>query len=95
MSYVITKDENNIYSLKSNKYRVTATKAKGHIWIAVSGPGTKRWTRKGLTSIHSAVTDFEMRVILLHFSRQARQFGKAMPNIRYVNYADIFGSVFE
>lgn len=94
MTYQIT-NKDGYWKFKSKRYTVSATRSKGHIWICVSGPGSTRWTRKGLTAITDKVTDFEMKVILIHFARQARRYGKGMPTLKYVNYADIFGSCFE
>ncbi len=96
MTYDIAKNKDGIWTYKSKKYLVTATKAKGHVYVIVSSSANyKYWKRKGLTAIHDKVSDFEMRVILIHFAKQARDYGKNMPTLKYVNYAHIFGSCFE
>lgn len=84
--------------LISKKYRVEAKRLKGHVWVKVTAntyAHGKRFTKQGLTNIHDAVTPFEMRVILLHFARIARQYAKNGPTLRYTNYAEIFGSCFD
>ena len=92
-TYKFTKDsKTGSLTLKSQKYRVSVLKAKGHVYTIISGPGFRL---RGLTAIHDRVNDFELRVIALHFSKKARDFGKSMPKVQYVNYAEIFGSCFQ
>lgn len=98
-TYEIIKDKaSGSVRLVSKHYSVIAVRERGHVWVKVSGDqyATGRAFRvQALTAIHDAVTDFEMKVILLHFYRQARDFGKNMPTIKYINYASIFGSCFD
>jgi hypothetical protein len=78
--------------MKSLKYRVDVSKTKGHVYVTIAGP---KFKLRGLTSISDRVTDFETKVVALHFYKKAREFGKNMPTLKYVNYACIFGGCFE
>lgn len=98
-TYEVVKDKSsNSIRLISQHYSVIAVRERGHIWIKVSGDqwATGRAFRiQGLTNIHDRINDFEMKVVLLHFYKKAREFGKNMPNLRHTNYAEIFGSCFD
>lgn len=83
-------------TLVYRKSRITALRAKGHVWVKItSSPYGKNFKLQGLTSISDSINDFELKFVLLFFAKQARDYGKNMPSLNYINYANIFGSIFD
>lgn len=89
-NYTITKTKKTV-TLRSKKYRIDVTSIGGHLYVRARGPYFKR---RGLTSVKSDLSMFELKVSSLYFYKLAREYGKSM-NIRHVNYAEIFGSCFD
>lgn len=86
------KKQQSCLILKSKRFTIRAAKKNGHIHILIKGP---TFRKQGLSAVHDEIDEFEIMVVALHFYKKAREFGKQMPTIQYVNYADIFGSCFE
>jgi len=92
-----TKDGCLLISNK-NKYRVYVVRhPKDHLWVRMVIRGTTRV--QGLTSIKSQVSQFEIKVVALHFYKIARENRLGPPsvlkNALNENYTGIFGSCFD
>ncbi len=79
---------------KSNKLKVVITPVKGYFHCSISGI----YRKKVLTAISTNRSAFELRVIVIYLAKMARTASVHCNegiNFKHINYAQIFGSVFD
>jgi hypothetical protein len=81
--------------LKSKNFKITICPRKKHLEVFITGKKSsgKKFQKRGLSSIKSNLTSFELKVCCLFFFKLARDEEKVI--ISDINYAQIFGSIFD
>lgn len=84
--------------LKTKQWTLSVTSYKKHIYAVIHGPNGYR--KAELTSITDDLSQFERKVVLLHIFREARNDApcgneKSTFDLKSINYADVFGGLFD